>query len=241
MPAHFCKILEKISIDLEVLEIGDCKCLPDDFPMYLKKLINLRSLRLINCHGRWDKFAMEYFSAIRSLKKLKNLELVNIVFNQCVKEQLEQCDGITGLLIIPAIYLLELANNNCHLLHCLEKLSKTLKHVVLGITHGVLQIGNLYNVHKVKNHHNLGYIMGGETRKCEDCIPILRSKILQPDPLDLRHRVTHKDKAVDVQILTVSFLQYWLNSMMVNTKCKVIKIHCSEHDQMYLSEHFNDL
>jgi len=47
-------------------------------------------------------YAQDIFVAIRSLKKLKILELINIDFSIYVEEELERCDNIRALLIIPA-------------------------------------------------------------------------------------------------------------------------------------------
>lgn len=84
------------------MEIGDCEIIPDDFPMLVKRFTNLKSLRLENCCGKWDSFSKEVFVAIRTLNKLRILELVNIEFTNCIEEELEKCDGIKSLLIIPA-------------------------------------------------------------------------------------------------------------------------------------------
>lgn len=94
--------MDSISTSLEFLEIGDCDCIPHDFATSLRRFINLRSLRLENCCGRWDTYAQSIFSAIRSLEKLNILELINIEFSNSVEDELEKCDGIRGLLIIPA-------------------------------------------------------------------------------------------------------------------------------------------
>ncbi|VVC34525.1 Methyl-CpG DNA binding,F-box domain,Leucine-rich repeat domain, L domain-like,DNA-binding domain [Cinara cedri] len=225
VPANVCRLMGTISIDLEVLEIGDCECLPDDFPI-------------------WSEYAKEYFSAIRSLKKLKNLELVGIAFDQCVKEQLEQCDGITGLLIIPIYYYLGIANTNCDLFHCFEKLSKTLTHIIWGITEEVLDMGDVYIADNIKNQRSLGYIMGKpQTREPKNNVPISRSRKLQPQPEDpgREEEDFYSDEEDDVQILTVSFLQYWLNSIMLKAKCKVIRVPYTDDNEIYLSKQFNDL
>jgi len=94
--------LDTITDNLEFLEIGDCDCLSKDFAVSLKRFVNLKSLRLENCCGRWETFAGDVFTVIRSLKKLTILELINIEFSTCVEDELEKCDGIKALLIIPA-------------------------------------------------------------------------------------------------------------------------------------------
>lgn len=84
------------------MEIGDTDCLSKEFALSLKKLVNLTSLRLENCVGRWEMFAVDIFEAIRSLNNLTNLELINIEFSSCVENELEKCQTIKALLIIPA-------------------------------------------------------------------------------------------------------------------------------------------
>jgi len=94
--------LNTITDNIEFFEIGDCDCLPKDFAVLLKRFVNLKTLRLENCCNEWDQSALDIFTVIRGLEKLNVLELVNIEFNNCVKDELEKCDGIKGLLIIPA-------------------------------------------------------------------------------------------------------------------------------------------
>lgn len=94
--------METVSTSLEFLEIGDNECLTKDFAVSLKRFVNLSSLRLENCCGKWENIAQEVFGAIRSLENLRILELVNIEFTNRVEEELEKCDGIRALLIIPA-------------------------------------------------------------------------------------------------------------------------------------------
>lgn len=101
-PKDVCSSLDTITTGLEVLEIGDCDCLSKDFAVSLQRFVNLTSLRLENCCGRWENIAEDVFNAIRSLEKLKILELINIEFITSVEEGLEKCVGIRSLLIIPA-------------------------------------------------------------------------------------------------------------------------------------------
>jgi len=84
------------------LEIGDCDCLSKSFAVVLNRFTNLISLRLENCCGKWELYAQDVFVTIRSLEKLKILELINIDFDTYVRDELEKCDGIRALLIIPS-------------------------------------------------------------------------------------------------------------------------------------------
>jgi len=81
--------------------IGDCENLPKDFTGVLKRLINLKSLRLENCFDGWNQYAQDLFVTIRNLEKLKTLELINIDFSTHIEYELKKCDGIRALLIIP--------------------------------------------------------------------------------------------------------------------------------------------
>jgi len=94
--------LNTITENIEFFEIGDCVCLTKDFAVSLKRFVNLKTLRLENCCDGWDQSAQDVFTVIRGLEKLNVLELVNIEFRNCVEDELEKCDGIKGLLIIPA-------------------------------------------------------------------------------------------------------------------------------------------
>lgn len=75
--------------------------LPNDFFIFIKECINLKSLRLEKCYNRWERDAEEMFNGIRTLKKLRTLELVEIRFCKLVKQELEKLNGITHLLLIP--------------------------------------------------------------------------------------------------------------------------------------------
>lgn len=91
-----------ITTNLEHLAIGDCNSLSIDFVVSLRRLYNLKSLRLENCCGaNWNLIAQDVCRAIKSLDKLTILELINIEVNKIVEEQLEKCCGLRVLLIIP--------------------------------------------------------------------------------------------------------------------------------------------
>lgn len=95
------KSLETVTKGLEVLEIGFTDDFTEEFLLVLKRFENLKSLRLETNFGLWDYIEADIFDAIRSLKKLRNLELVNIKMTAFIKSELEKCDGIKALLIVP--------------------------------------------------------------------------------------------------------------------------------------------
>ncbi|VVC43987.1 F-box domain,Leucine-rich repeat domain, L domain-like [Cinara cedri] len=236
--------LRTVSTDLEVLEIGDCDCLKDDFPKLLKKLINLKSLRLENCYGRWENYSKDYFDAIRSMKKLKTLELINISFNDRVEEELQKCNGITALLIIPS-YEKDCGRTIRHLLDCLEKLSNTLTHVVWGITHELIYTTGLFVEQYQQNQHNVNYKPDDKQKTgSSKHIPILDSR--KPKPLPEGSEILNIDEANlsncgTNSIVTVLKLETLLKAAMVNTKTKIIQIRFSETTGIYIREQFDIL
>lgn len=93
--------LDTLSTCLEVLEIGDCEFLTLDFAKTLKRFDNLICLRLEKCINNFKKIAKEVFNTIRKLRNLRILELINIEFSFSVENELEKCNHIKALLIIP--------------------------------------------------------------------------------------------------------------------------------------------
>ncbi|VVC41308.1 Methyl-CpG DNA binding,F-box domain,Leucine-rich repeat domain, L domain-like,DNA-binding domain [Cinara cedri] len=241
VPDNFIALLESISIDLEVLEIGECKCLPNNFHEFLEKLTNLRSLRLENCFDRWEACTKQYFDAIRSLKKLENLELINIIMNKEVESQLKRCSHIKALMIAPIDPYRIIPHSNRIMFNCLEALSKTLTHVVWGIREYMLaKVDYLIENNIQKKMFYPGYYLGmSKTRKVRDNIIMIRSKKLQPGIQEAPPNNPYESEEVD--IFSVSFIEYWLNLMMVNAKTKVIKIPDTGKYKPRLSELFGDL
>lgn len=90
-----------ISKDLQVLEIGCTDYFTDEFPVVLRRFENLISLKLETVFGTWDYMEKNIFEAIRTLKNLRQLELVNIRMTPFIKSELEKCEGIRALLIVP--------------------------------------------------------------------------------------------------------------------------------------------
>lgn len=101
-PKDIYSRLDTITTRLEVLEIGDCNRLSKEFAVSLQRFINLANLRLVNCRDGWENIAEDIFNTIRSLEKLRTLELINIQFTNSIEEELGKCVGIRFLLIIAA-------------------------------------------------------------------------------------------------------------------------------------------
>lgn len=238
-PKDTSLMLETVTPNLEHLEIGDCDCLSKEFATSLKKLISLKSLRLENCCGKWESFAQDIFVAIRSLKNLSVLELINIEFTNCVEEELEKCYGIRALLIIPA-YVSQSATTNCHLIDCLKKLSKTLTHLVWGLTHELLRVTDLFISQYQQNQHEIGYSLElAHTPKTANNIPILRTRKPRQLPDEQPAIENEKDISDNVDILSVPALEKLLETMMVGARTKVVKIPFSKTTRVYLTEHLD--
>lgn len=93
--------LKTLPVELLQLEIGDCDHLPDTFNEILKRLVNLTSLRLINCVGEhWKSNSNNIFTEIKHLKSLTMLELINIEISDGYKDNLGDCVQLRALLVI---------------------------------------------------------------------------------------------------------------------------------------------
>lgn len=100
-PINIHSFLATVTMDLEILEIGDCQFISKHFAISLRRFIKLRSLRLENCFKGLNNFSPEVFDVIKSFNKLKILELINIEFTESIRDGLKNCHGINSLLIIP--------------------------------------------------------------------------------------------------------------------------------------------
>ncbi|XP_008179815.2 uncharacterized protein LOC100571833 [Acyrthosiphon pisum] len=240
-PKEIYKRLNTITDNIEFFEIGDCESLTKDFAVPLKRFVNLKTLRLENCCNEWDQSAQDVFTVIRGLEKLNVLELVNIEFSNCVEEELEKCDGIKALLIIPA-YMSQSATTNRHLIECLKKLSKTLTHLIWGLTHELLRVTDLFITQYLQNRHTIGYNLElSHTNKTTDNIPILRTRRHRQQPDDQTTPEKENPESDNVDILSVPDLEKMLETMMPNAKTKIVKVPFSGTTRVYLSDHLNNL
>ncbi|XP_026806541.1 uncharacterized protein LOC113549442 [Rhopalosiphum maidis] len=242
-PKDICQSLDTITDNIKFLEIGDCDVLSKDFAVSLKRFVNLKSLRLENCCGKWESYVHDVFTAIRGLEKLTILELVNIEFSNCVEDELEKCVGIKALLIIPA-YMSKTAITNCHLIDCLEKLSKTLTHLVWGLTRELLNVTDIFITTCQQNQHIIGYNLElSHINENTNYIPILRTRKprQRPEEESAPKNDKNKNKLNEINFLSVPDLEKLLDTMMPNAKTRVIKVPFSRTVRVYLSEQFNYL
>lgn len=95
-----CRKLGTVNPGLIHLEIGECHLISKLFSVVLKKFVNLTFLRIETFDCKSKTTTRKIFEAIRSLKNLTTLQLMNISFNVTVKQELEKCDHIQQLLIV---------------------------------------------------------------------------------------------------------------------------------------------
>ncbi|VVC35280.1 Leucine-rich repeat domain, L domain-like [Cinara cedri] len=218
--------------------------------MFLKKITNLRSLRLENCHGQ---FLEQNIGTIRSMKNLKKLELINAVITDFVAIELGKCHGITALLII-SLFEQNCAHMNNLIIDCLLKLKNTLTHLVWGITFQYLRISDIFIQQYQEGLYNLGYSLDlSEESEPFENMAVLRSTKLKLQselssvggsqismPLDLEKPENDNAKNIHLDVVSVAELKHCLKSIFGNTKVKIIKILTTEASQVFLSKHFDD-
>ncbi|CAI6373174.1 unnamed protein product [Macrosiphum euphorbiae] len=240
-PKEIYQSLNTITENIEVFEIGDCEYLTKDIAVSLKRFVNLKTLRLENCCNGWDQSAQDIFTVMKGLENLNVLELVNIEFSNCVEEELEKCDGIKSLLVIPT-YVSQSATTNRHLIDCLKKLSKTLTHLVWGLTHELLRYTDIFIPQYQQYKHANGYTFElSHSKETTNNIPIIRKRKPTQRPGDEVTLKKKKDELDNLDIFSVPHLEKLLDNMMPDAKTKVIKVPFSETGRVYLSELFNDL
>lgn len=126
------------------------------------------------------------------------------------------------------------------MIDCLKKLSKTLTHLVWGLTHELLRVTDLFITQYQQNQHAIGYNLElSNTKETSNNIPILRTR--KPRFGDEHVNEKDKDKSDNVDILSVPALQKLLETMMLNARTKVVKVPFSGTTRVYLTEHFSDI
>ena len=86
--------------NLDVLELGECNGeLTEELAASIGKLSNLRKLRLEQLTNLEPDFKL--FESLKSLQRLKSLELINIELRTGFCEAITACTNIENLLIIP--------------------------------------------------------------------------------------------------------------------------------------------
>jgi len=95
-----CGILITLTTNLQHFEIGDCDALEGDLAEVIRRLVNLRSLRLENLIGNIS-YSLDVFDAINGLKALNILELVNVEFHEVMGQKLIASKNFKFFLVVP--------------------------------------------------------------------------------------------------------------------------------------------
>ncbi|CAH0559899.1 unnamed protein product [Brassicogethes aeneus] len=203
--------------NLESLDLGECNDFPSDFgENVLVKLENLEKLRLEKGQGKCHTFEM--LSAVKEMKKLEQLELVNFDIKSGFDKALGACCNVKKLLIIPT-YISQSATTNHMVLGGVLRLHKTLSHFVWGVTLELLRVTELFvdQCEEPASKDKKEKKPAGNG----DSIPVLK-----PVPL-----ITEKDDEIapahdppQVEILPLPNLQKLLLQSLPTTRVKILKI-----------------
>ncbi|XP_045480357.1 uncharacterized protein LOC123684896 isoform X2 [Harmonia axyridis] len=204
-------------INLESLDLGECTDFPENFGKdILSKLTKLEKLRLEKGQGNCHTF--EIFDAVKDMKHLEQLELVNFDIKTGFDKALGACKNIKKLLIIPT-YISQSATTNHMVLGGVLRLQKSLSHFVWGVTLELLRVTELFvdqcEEPEKKEKKEKKVIGNG------DSIPVLK-----PVPLisDDSSEIPPALDPPQVEILALPGLQKLLLQSLPSTRVKILKI-----------------
>ncbi|KAF2887382.1 hypothetical protein ILUMI_18791 [Ignelater luminosus] len=117
-------ILQIINFNrLQSLSLGGCAYFSQEFTITLKKLVQLKKLRLERCRGLT---VLAIFEAVATMHNLKHLEMVDINIPGGIDSAIARCTNLTKLLIAPYFEQLEDINNR-RIICGIVKLRRNLK------------------------------------------------------------------------------------------------------------------
>lgn len=117
-------------INLQTLELGECSEFFNTFgSSVLSELKHLKRLRLEKVLGSCCN--VDILGSVSKLEKLETLQLINISISREFDECLSKCFNVKKLLVIPFDELHDTSSMNT-VFKSIFKLSKTLKHFILG-------------------------------------------------------------------------------------------------------------
>lgn len=129
-------------------------------------------------------------------------------------------------------------------MNCLRKLSKTLIHIVWGLTQELLRATDLFLNECAKNPHDSQHLMMdiiSKPREQLNYIPILKKNKPNPQSGDLGINEIDTNIPDYIDIISVPDLRVLLETIFINAKTKVILTPFSNATSIYLSNHFNNL
>lgn len=199
--------------NLESLDLGECSDFPKTFGSdILIKLEKLEKLRLEKGQGNCHTF--EILEAVKDMKKLEQLELVNFDIKTGFDKALGACQNIKKLLIIPT-YISQSATTNHMVLGGVLRLQKTLSHFVWGVTLELLRVTELF-VDQCEEPKKEKKPVGNG-----DSIPVLKPV---PLLLDRDSEIPPAHDPPQVEILALPSLQKLLMQNLPSTRVKILKI-----------------
>ncbi|XP_056630900.1 uncharacterized protein LOC130441305 [Diorhabda sublineata] len=201
--------------NLESLDLGECTDFPKNFGgEILIKLTKLEKLRLEKGQGNCHTF--EILEAVKQMKQLDQLELVNFDIKSGFDKALGACQNIKKLLIIPT-YISQSATTNHMVLGGVLRLQKTLSHFVWGVTLELLRVTELFvdQCEEPKEKKEKKQAGSG------DCIPVLKPV---PLLLDKDNEIAPALEPPQVEILALPSLQKLLMQNLPTTRVKILKI-----------------
>lgn len=88
---------------LKHLEIGFCNNMKGELDVFLTQLLNLSYLKVesYTCQRHHNATTINFFHAIKNLKNLQSLELVDVVYTVIIECELEKCVNLKQLSIVP--------------------------------------------------------------------------------------------------------------------------------------------
>lgn len=209
---------------LESLDLGECNDFKQNFGEdILAKLVNLEKLRLEK--GQGDCYTFDLLKAVKDMKKLEQLELVNFDIKPGFDQALGSCSNIKKLLIIPT-YISQSATTNHMVLGGVLRLHKSLSHFVWGVTLELLRVTELFvdqqSDDTKKKDKKDEKRKGGASSGGDSSIPVLK-----PVPVITDGKIDNILPAHDppqVEILPLPNLQKLLLQSLPNTRVKILKI-----------------
>lgn len=128
------------------------------------------------------------------------------------------------------------------MIDCLKKLSKTLTHLVWGLTHELLRVTDLFISQYQQNQLDINYSLDiSQSPKTANNIPILRTRKPKQRPDEQPAIENEKDISDNVDILSVPALEKLLVTMLVGARTKVVKVPFSKTTRVYLSDYFKGI
>ncbi|XP_050300871.1 proteoglycan 4-like [Anthonomus grandis grandis] len=199
--------------NLESLDLGECSDFPKDFGQdILMKLDKLEKLRLEKGQGNCHTF--EILDAVKNMKNLEQLELVNFDVKTGFDKAIGGCRNIKKLMIIPT-YISQSATTNNMVLSGVLRLQGYLTHFVWGVTLELLRVTELF-VDQCEDSNKKEKKPSGTG----DSIPVLKPV---PD-LSNGGAIQTASNPPQVEILPLPNLQKLLMNSLPGTRVKILKI-----------------